>query len=78
MTCSVSSVSVSPSSIRLACLALTIRLEATLGAYACDDSRAEDISIYDALQQQLGLKLVLGKANVSVLIVDHAEPPTAN
>jgi uncharacterized protein (TIGR03435 family) len=35
-------------------------------------------SIFSALEKQLGLKLLKGKAPVDVIIVDHAEKPSAN
>jgi uncharacterized protein (TIGR03435 family) len=35
-------------------------------------------SIYDALKNQLGLKLESKKAPVEVMVIDHAERPTAN
>jgi uncharacterized protein (TIGR03435 family) len=35
-------------------------------------------SIFSALEKQLGLKLTQGKAPLDVIIVDHAEKPTAN
>jgi uncharacterized protein (TIGR03435 family) len=38
----------------------------------------DDISIYTAVQEQLGLKLEPQKAMVEVLVVDHAEKPGGN
>jgi uncharacterized protein (TIGR03435 family) len=38
----------------------------------------EDISVFSAIREQLGLKLDPQKANVEVLIVDHVEKPSEN
>jgi uncharacterized protein (TIGR03435 family) len=35
-------------------------------------------SIYEAIQEQLGLKLVSGKGPVEVFVIDHVERPSAN
>jgi uncharacterized protein (TIGR03435 family) len=34
--------------------------------------------LFNAIQEQLGLKLVATKAPVDVLVVDHVEKPSAN
>jgi len=47
----------------------------TVGPTA-DDPLA--VSIFDALQEQLGLKLTSDKGSVQVLVVDSAERPSAN
>jgi uncharacterized protein (TIGR03435 family) len=42
------------------------------------DTEPGDISVFSALQNQLGLKLVAKKGNIEMLIVEHAEKPTGN
>ena len=39
---------------------------------------AEGTSIFTALQEQLGLKLVAQKEPVDVIVIDHIEQPSAN
>ena len=41
-------------------------------------TRIEAPSIFDAVQEQLGLKLESKKGPVEFLIVDHVEKPSAN
>jgi uncharacterized protein (TIGR03435 family) len=54
--------------------AFTLKFSSNLDATA-DSSEP---SIYIALQEQLGLKLVPTKAPVDVLVIDHVEKPSAN
>jgi uncharacterized protein (TIGR03435 family) len=43
-----------------------------------DDSDLRNISIFTAVQQQLGLRLASQKAMIEVLVVDHVEKPSPN
>jgi uncharacterized protein (TIGR03435 family) len=45
------------------------------GAPSADDSGP---SLFTALQEQLGLKLVSGKAPLKFVVVDHIEQPSPN
>ena len=55
---------------------VTVNGVVTPDAPPADDSAGP--SIFSALEKQLGLKLSLGKAPLDVIIVDHAEKPSAN
>jgi len=43
-----------------------------------DDPDLKNISIFAAVQQQLGLRLEAQKAMIEVLVIDHVEKPSAN
>jgi len=55
-----------------------IRLEATPYIRINNSPQPDDLSVFDAIQQQLGLKLEAQKASVEVIVVDSVEKPTEN
>ncbi len=55
-----------------------IKLEATPEFRINRNSEPEDISVFIAVQEQLGLKLEPAKAPVQILVVDHIENPSSN
>ena len=55
-----------------------IKFEATPEFRINRDSDADRISVFTAVQEQLGLKLEPQKAQVEVLVVDHIEKPSEN
>ena len=60
---------------------LTAKYDLTL-KWSAEDAPPGDAdappSIFTAIQEQLGLKLVAGKASVSTLVIDHLEMPSEN
>jgi uncharacterized protein (TIGR03435 family) len=55
-----------------------IRLEATPESRLNVDPQPEDIDIFQAVQDQLGLRLVAGKAMIDLLVVEQVEKPSGN
>jgi uncharacterized protein (TIGR03435 family) len=55
-----------------------IRLEATPEFRINNNPQPEDLRVFDAIQQQLGLRLEPQKANIEVLVVDRMDKPSAN
>jgi uncharacterized protein (TIGR03435 family) len=55
-----------------------IKMEATPGFTINNDPDLRDISVFTAVQEQLGLRLEAQKAMVEVLVVDHVEKPSEN
>jgi uncharacterized protein (TIGR03435 family) len=54
-------------------------LEASNGMHGTAiSSKADGPSLFTALKEQLGLKLVASKGQAKVLVIDHIEPPSPN
>ena len=58
--------------------AYDFKLEATLLSRLNRDPEASDITIFTAIQEQLGLKLEPQKTTMQVFVIDNAERPSAN
>ena len=54
------------------------KIEATPEFRYNKDPQPEDVSVFSAIREQLGLKLDPQKANIEVLVVDHVEKPPEN
>jgi uncharacterized protein (TIGR03435 family) len=54
------------------------------GSYDCEaswsreNSEGNGVSLFTAVQEQLGLKLVPSKAPVETIVIDHIEKPSEN
>ena len=57
---------------------LTAAPQPDLNAGDSDPQVSKGPSLFSAVQEQLGLKLVPGKVPVEYLVVDHIERPTAD
>ncbi len=58
--------------------AYDFKFEATPEYRINNNPQPEDISLFDAVQEQLGLKLESTRAQVEILVVDHIDRPTEN
>jgi len=55
-----------------------MRLEATPDSSLSREPQPEDVDIFRAIQDQLGLRLVADKAAIDLLVVEHVERPSGN
>ena len=51
---------------------------APVGSAGAGELTADGLSLFTALQEQLGLKLEAGRGPVNVIVIDRAEPPSEN
>jgi uncharacterized protein (TIGR03435 family) len=56
----------------------TLTWSESLTSGAAQESGTDAPSLFTAVQEQLGLKLVPTKGPVEVIVVDHIEKPSAN
>jgi uncharacterized protein (TIGR03435 family) len=57
---------------------LTWAPEPLTASETATNALADAPSLFTAIEEQLGLKLIPSKAQVEVIVVDHIEPPSAN
>ena len=53
-------------------------LQALPGSAGAGELTPDGVSLFTALQEQLGLRLQATRGPVDVIVIDHAEPPTPN
>jgi len=52
--------------------------QASPGSAGADTLTPDGLSLFTAMQEQLGLRLEASRGDVDVLVIDHVERPTPN